>query len=77
MISADEARKQQYELNTEKEKRQLAEVEELIMKDIKKGYTYLNGSLCNAVLRQLKDLGYKTEYSSGDQREGSYTKITW
>lgn len=77
MISADEVRKQQYDLNTTKEKRQLEEVEESIMKNIKQGQVYYSGSLCPTVKAELNRLGYKTEYNSGDQREGSWTKITW
>jgi len=77
MISAGEVRKQQNELNSTEEKRQLEEIEESIMKNIKQGQVYYGGSLCPTVKAELNRLGYKTEYYSGDQREGSSTKITW
>lgn len=76
MISADEARNLQNQLNTEKEEIQLKEVEEKIKKDIKKGYTYYYEQLCPTVQQELEKLGYKVYYVF-DQRDGSLTTIKW
>lgn len=76
MISADEARKLQNELNSVNEEEQLKEVEEKIKKDIKKGYTYYYKQLCPTVQRELERLGYKVSYAF-DQRDGSLTTIKW
>lgn len=76
MISAYEARKQQYELNSKKEEKQLKEIEEKIKKDIKRGYTYYYEQLCPTVQSELEKLGYKVSYVH-DQRDGSLTTIKW
>lgn len=76
MISAEEARKQQYELNSKKEEKQLKEIEEKIKKDIKRGYTYYYEQLCLTVQLELEKLGYKVSYVY-DQRDGSLTTIKW
>lgn len=76
MISADEARKLQNELNSTEEESQLKEVEGKIKKDIKKGYTYYYKQLCPAVQNKLERLGYKVFYIF-DQRDGELTTIKW
>lgn len=76
MLSAEEARKQQHELNTSEEKKQLEDVEKAITKDIKKGYTYYYGKLKDTVDSELRRLGYKIQFIS-DQRDGDLTTIKW
>lgn len=76
MISAKEARKKKDELNSLEERQQLEKVEEIIKKDIKKGYAYYYGKLQDTVVNELGRLGYKVEYHS-DQRDGSITTIRW
>ena len=76
MISAEEARKQKNELSSLKKKQQLAEVEDKINKDIKKGCTYYYEKLTDSVTYELRKLGYKVEYFSS-QRDGEVTTIKW
>lgn len=76
MLSAEEARKLQNELNSEEEREQLEKVEQNIKKDIKKGYTYYSGRLKPTVVEELKRLGYSVEFTS-DQRDGNFTTIRW
>lgn len=76
MISAEQAREKQKQVNSERELRQLKEIEEKINNDIKKGYTYYYESLEPTVFKQLQSLGYKVN-ESFEQRDGTLITIKW
>lgn len=76
MISAKEARDKQKQINTEREKRQLKEIEDIITNEIKNGYVYYYEILEPNVLKQLISLGYEVKQSD-DQLNGVLVKINW
>lgn len=76
MISAQEAREKQKQIHTEREKRQLKEIEDIINNEIKNGYVYYYEILEPNVLKQLISLGYEVKQSD-DQLNGVLVKINW
>lgn len=62
----------------EKAQQQAARIETLITQAIKSGQrgVSVNDPLETAVKVELESKGYKVKYNS-DQRDGSYTTITW
>lgn len=85
MISADEARKLQNELNTKNEETQLKEIGDKIEQVVKfkkdmlstnKTSIYYYKKLYPTVQAELEKLGYKITYNY-DQREGDLTTIKW
>jgi len=78
MISAEQAREKQKQINSERELKQLKEIEDKIHSDITLGYTYHYESLEPNVAKILQSLGYEIQ-TTFDQRDGNgiTVKIKW
>ena len=78
MITAEQARERTKDVNTEANVKLLQQIEDDITISIKNGEfsRYIYYPISNAVSDKLKRLGYDVEYIS-NQKDGSYTKISW
>jgi hypothetical protein len=76
--SANDAAAKVLQGQYEKAEVQSAKVESAILRAIQSGQrsVSLGESLEQAVSNKLKNMGYETKYHS-DQRDGSFTTITW